>query len=322
MCIRDRVYPARGSAPPKVAVQSLTLAIPAQECFGLLGVNGAGKTTTMNMLTGDVDPTEGSIFLDGLDLSKHRQTVYKKLGYCPQFDALFDKLSVEEHLIMYGMVRGVPKRRQSAVIEHLIAVMGLTEYRNKLAGSLSGGNKRKLCVSIALIGDPLIVFLDEPSTGMDPVSRRKMWEIIASTMERRSVILTTHSMEEAEALCSRIGVMVDGALVALGPAQHLKSVFGRGFTVTVRVDIADTQELASLLLSRLPPETTQLEGASSNELQFNVAREHAAWKDGDRELHGLAALFGVLESVPSESGVASYSVSQTSLEQVLSLIHI
>ena len=157
----------------------------------------------------------------------------------------------------------------------------------------------------------------QPSTGMDPVSRRKMWQIISSTMTNRSVILTTHSMEEAEALCSRIGVMVNGALVALGPAQHLKSVFGSGFSVTVRCGFADTSQLADLLMQRLPEGTSQGESASPAELNFIISPDDAVWHDGSSELHGLAALFGVLASIQQDvSEIETYSVSQTSLEQV------
>merc|ERR1711865_1148069 len=131
---------------------------------------------------------------------------------------------------------------------------------------------------------------------MDPVSRRKMWQIISSTMESRSVILTTHSMEEAEALCSRIGVMVNGELVALGPAQHLKSVFGRGFSMTVKCSSRDLAEIAKMLIVHLPQGTMAAESGSPSELKFTIAQSKAVWENGGVELRGLAALFGMLES--------------------------
>lgn len=218
---------------------------------------------------------------------------------------------------MYSRIRGITASARPSMISSLCNTMGLREYRYKLAGSLSGGNKRKLCVSISLIGDPSIVFLDEPSTGMDPVSRRKMWQIISSTMENRSVILTTHSMEEAEALCSRIGVMVNGELVALGPAQHLKSVFGRGFSMTIKCSSRDLAEIAEMLIVHLPQGTMAAESGSPSELKFTIAQSKAVWENGGVELRGLAALFGALESAQKlVDGIETYSVSQTSLEQV------
>ncbi|ETV67436.1 hypothetical protein H257_16318 [Aphanomyces astaci] len=222
----------------KVGLNDLTLALPKGECFGYLGINGAGKTSTMKILTGDVLPTSGSATLGGFDIMSQQIEVRRLIGYCPQFDALIDLLTVREHLELFASIKGVPSKRICDTVKDKMDQMNLNDFEHKLAGTLSGGNKRKLSVAIALIGSPPIIFLDEPSTGMDPVSRRFMWDVIAdiSTRSKEStILLTTHSMEECEALCSRVGIMVGGSLSCLGSIQHLKNRFGDGMMMHVWV---------------------------------------------------------------------------------------
>jgi len=223
----------------KVAVKGLNFGIPNGECFGFLGINGAGKTTTLSILSGEFPPSSGTGFIGGYDIKGDQSLIRRKIGYCPQFDALLELLTVEEHLMLYGRIKGMGERSLPGIVQGIMSDMDLLDFANKAAGSLSGGNKRKLSVAIAMIGGPSIVFLDEPSTGMDPVARRFMWDVIAnmSTKEGKcSVILTTHSMEEAEALCSRIGIMVAGRLRCLGSGQHLKIRHGSGYEVDVKID--------------------------------------------------------------------------------------
>uniref|UniRef100_H3GK29 ABC transporter domain-containing protein n=1 Tax=Phytophthora ramorum TaxID=164328 RepID=H3GK29_PHYRM len=222
----------------KVAVRNLSFGLPKGECFGYLGINGAGKTTTMKMMTGDILPTSGSGTLGGFDILSEQLDVRRLIGYCPQFDALFELMSVREHLELFARIKGVARADLNGVVKTLMHQMNLDDFENKLAGTLSGGNKRKLSVAIALIGSPSIVFLDEPSTGMDPVSRRFMWNVIAdiSTQRKEStIILTTHSMEECEALCTRVGIMVGGRLRCLGSVQHLKHRFGDGLMLELKL---------------------------------------------------------------------------------------
>ncbi|GAA6076007.1 phospholipid-transporting ATPase ABCA1 isoform X1, partial [Tachysurus ichikawai] len=150
--------------------------------------------------------------------------VHQNMGYCPQFDAIDDLLTGREHLEFYARLRGVPEREVTTVAEWGIQKLGLVKYSNKSAGTYSGGNKRKLSTAMALIGCPPLVFLDEPTTGMDPKARRFLWDCILSVIkEGRSVILTSHSMEECEALCTRMAIMVNGQFKCLGSLQHLKS---------------------------------------------------------------------------------------------------
>ncbi|KAG7379409.1 ATP-binding cassette sub- A member 12 [Phytophthora pseudosyringae] len=234
----------------KVAVRDLAFGLKRGECFGFLGINGAGKTTTMKMLTGDVSPSNGSATLGGFDILTQPIEVRRQIGYCPQFDALFERMTVREHLELFAAIKGVPRTDMEAVVTEKIHQMNLADFEHKLAGSLSGGNKRKLSVAIALIGSPPIIFLDEPSTGMDPVSRRFMWDVIADISTRgkeSTIVLTTHSMEECEALCSKVGIMVGGRLRCYGSVQHLKSRFGDGLVFDTKFDSVTADELERLV---------------------------------------------------------------------------
>lgn len=239
----------------KIALKNLSLSIPKGECFGYLGINGAGKSTTMKVLTGQLVPTYGFAMLGPYDLAYERNEARRLIGYCPQFDSLHDLLTVTEQLALYARLKGISKAQVRAAVNQKIEQVGLGEYRDKLTRGLSGGNKRKVSTAIALIGSPPIVFLDEPSTGVDPSSRRKMWDVIASVCAQKdsSVVLTTHSMEECEALCTRVGIMVSGELKCLGSVEHLKQKFGHGFTVEIKL-----REPSANIVERIKQEITHL----------------------------------------------------------------
>jgi ATP-binding cassette subfamily A (ABC1) protein 3 len=237
----------------KLAVQNLTIGLGTGECFGFLGINGAGKTTTMRILTGDLAPTAGSASLNGFDILTQRRDARRSIGYCPQFDALLDLLTVREHLELYAQLKGLTPVMNDGIVR-LLRKLHLEQFEHKLAGTLSGGNKRKLSVAIALLGDPKVVFLDEPSTGMDPASRRLMWDVILDVSVRSkqsTVVLTTHSMDECEALCSKAGIMVDGRLQCLGSISHLKARFGDGFLLDCKLRSASAEEVKQLQVDRL-----------------------------------------------------------------------
>ena len=229
-----KVYPSG-----KVAVKNVTLGVPEGQCFGYLGINGAGKTSTLKMITGDTFPTSGSGKLNGYDIVNDQLHVRQHVGYCSQFSALLNRLTVREHLQLFCRIKHAQDIDSS--VNTLLDRLALRPFANKLAGSLSGGNKRKLSVAIAMIGSPAVLLLDEPSTGMDVVSKRFMWNVIEELVsgkfngKKTSVVLTTHSMEECEALCSRVAIMVSGRLQCLGSIQHLKSRFGKGFMLELKL---------------------------------------------------------------------------------------
>lgn len=160
-----KVFVGRGNVSSKVAVRDVSFHVPLGEVFAYLGINGAGKTTSIAMLAGEFPPTSGEGTLAGLDIVTQRNEINRSMGYCPQFDALFPKMTGREHLLMYARIKGIPADQEGPVTDSMIHLMGLRDHCDREAGSYSGGNKRKLSVAISLLGAPKIVFLDEPSTG-------------------------------------------------------------------------------------------------------------------------------------------------------------
>ncbi|CAL8267282.1 unnamed protein product [Boreogadus saida] len=291
----------------KPAVDRLCVGIPPGECFGLLGVNGAGKTTTFKMLTGDATVTSGEAFIAGRSILREIDEVHQNMGYCPQFDAINDLLTGREHLEFYAVLRGVPEKEVCDVAEWGIKKLGLVKYVDKAAGSYSGGNMRKLSTAMALIGGPPIVFLDEPTTGMDPKARRALWNCIHSVIkEGRSVVLTSHSMEECEALCTRMAIMVNGRFRCLGSVQHLKNRFGDGYTIVLRVTGPDPDlvPVMKFIESELPGST--LKERHRNMLQYQLPSSSTS----------LAHVFSILARNKELLQIEDYSVSQTTLDQV------
>ena len=228
-CCKDRGKPA---------LKDLNFCLEQGECFGLLGLNGAGKTTTFKCITQEISPSNGEIFLNGRKTNNNFGKIKNKFGYCPQYDAIFEYMTVFENLEFYSKLKGVKQEFINQIVNAVIYEMRLEEFIKKMAGRLSGGNKRKLSVAISMLCNPPIILLDEPSTGMDPEARRFMWSIIhkMSTMGKKSsIIMTTHSMDEAETLCKRMGIMVNGEFVCLGKANEIKNKYGYGYELNLRI---------------------------------------------------------------------------------------
>ncbi|MBZ3873801.1 ATP-binding cassette sub-family A member 13 [Sciurus carolinensis] len=210
------------------AVQDISLGIPRGECFGLLGVNGAGKSTTFKVLNGEVPPSSGHAVVrtptgEEVDLSSAGKAGVL-IGYCPQQDALDELLTGWEHLQYYCSLRGIPKQCIPEVAGDLVRRLHLEAHVEKPVSTYSGGTKRKLSTALALVGKPDILLLDEPSSGMDPCSKRYLWQtIMKETREGCAVVLTSHSMEECEALCTRLAIMVNGSFQCLGSPQHIRN---------------------------------------------------------------------------------------------------
>ena len=198
------------------------------------------------MLSGEFPPSRGRAWLSGKNILTSASEVRRLIGYCPQFDALFELMTGYEHLCMYARIKGIAESQIEECVQEQIVKMDLSEHCHRQAGGYSGGNKRKLSVACAMIGRPSIIFLDEPSTGMDPVARRFMWGVISDICNRgkTSVILTTHSMEECEALCQRICIMVGGRFRCLGSSQHLKSKYGLGYQLEVGFKTPTSAEIS------------------------------------------------------------------------------
>uniref|UniRef100_A0A673N7P9 ATP-binding cassette sub-family A member 3-like n=1 Tax=Sinocyclocheilus rhinocerous TaxID=307959 RepID=A0A673N7P9_9TELE len=294
-----------------LAVDRLSLAVGKGECFGLLGFNGAGKTTTFKMLTGDESITSGDAFIDGYSILRDVKKVQQRIGYCPQFDALLDHMTGRETLSMYARLRGIPEKYVTACVENVLRSLLLEPHADKLVRSYSGGNKRKLSAGMALIGGPPVIFLDEPSTGMDPVARRLLWDAITRTRESgKAIIITSHSMEECEALCTRLAVMVNGQFKCLGSPQHLKSKFGSGYTLLAKVRVDTELEEMDLQLFKDFIESTfpgsLLKDEHQGMVHYHLTDKTLTW----------AQVFGVLETAKEKYSIEDYCVSQISLEQV------
>jgi len=206
------------------AIDGLSLQVEKGELFGLLGPNGAGKTTTINVLCGLLRPTSGSATVDGFDVQEQPEKVKELIGVCPQETAVYPYLTGAENVELFGNLHTMNKDALKARRDMLLEKMGLAEEAKRRAEKYSAGMKRRLSVILALIHDPQIVFLDEPTVGMDPQSRRAVWGFLKELKkEGKTIILTTHYMEEAEELCDRVGIMDYGKLIALGSPQNLIS---------------------------------------------------------------------------------------------------
>ncbi len=209
------------------AVDGLDLCISQGELFALLGVNGAGKTTTIKMLTCLTKPDSGDAFVNGNSIIADAVKVKSIIGVSPQETAVAPNLSVKENLELMCGVHGFTKEKRQAKIKELSEQFDLTSVLSKKAGKLSGGWQRRLSIAMAMISEPQILFLDEPTLGLDVLARTDLWDTIRALKEKITVILTTHYMEEAEALADRIGIMKDGRLLVLGTADEIKAKAGK-----------------------------------------------------------------------------------------------
>ena len=203
----------------KLAVNNLNLVIKKGELFALLGVNGAGKTTTIKMISGLIIPTSGDIFVNGMDIKNDSYKIKEILNISPQETAVAPNLTVLENLEFMAGVYEIKDKENR--INELIKLFHLDDYLNKRCKTLSGGQMRKVSIAISLINDPEILFLDEPTLGLDVISRKELWKIITDLKGKKTIILTTHYMEEAESLSDRIGVMANGNLVDVGTSKEL-----------------------------------------------------------------------------------------------------
>ncbi|XP_025772505.1 ATP-binding cassette sub-family A member 17-like [Puma concolor] len=302
----SKVY---GRKVPLLAVNKVSFAVQAEECFGLLGVNGAGKTSIFKMLTGEEPITSGDAFIRGLSISSHLRKVRQWVGYCPQFDTLLNHMTGWETLVMYARIRGIPERHIGTCVEQILEELLMYAYTDKLVKTYSGGNKRKLSTGVALIGEPSVILLDEPSTGMDPVARRLLWGTVAQARKSgKAIVLTTHSMEECEALCTRLAIMVQGQFKCLGSPQHLKSKFGSGYSLRAKVRSEGRQEALEEFKAfvNLTFPGSVLEDEHQGMVHYHLPGEDLSW----------AKVFDILEQAKRKFMLDDYSVNQVSLEDI------
>jgi len=205
------------------ALKNVNLSIKEGEIFGLLGPNGAGKSTLIHILGGLVKPTSGNVFIKGLDISKKLSETKKMIGIALQENSFYESLSVKENIMYFGSLYGIDKKTLEDRTEYLLELFTLSSKKDTAAGKLSGGMRKKLNIICSLIHDPEILILDEPTAGLDPVSKRNLWEIIKRINETNTtIIITSHLMEDIEALCNRIAIIVSGTIIAEGTLNELK----------------------------------------------------------------------------------------------------
>ncbi|KAK5328547.1 hypothetical protein LTR93_002332 [Exophiala xenobiotica] len=303
-----------------LAVDNVTFGVPRSQVFALLGRNGAGKSTTISLIRGDIQPSRrgGDILVDDISVIRHRAQARSRLGVCPQFDAI-DTMTVAEHLHFYAKVRGVSDPRHN--VEAVMRAVGLEQYADRMAAKLSGGNKRKLSLGIALMGNPSVLLLDEPSSGMDAASKRVMWRTLESVVPGRSLVLTTHSMEEADALATRAGIMA-GKMLALGTTDYLRRKHGDAYYVHLvhcqapHASDEDMERIRNWIVSTFPNAEVESK-IYAGQIRFSVPT--AGFRRDDDEIShgsGISAVFTALEKNKSELQIQYYSVSRATLDQV------
>jgi len=276
------------------------------ECFGLLGPNGAGKSTSINMMVGFLTPSGGTAFIEGLDILNQMNEIYPMMGVCPQHDLLWDTMTAREHLLFYGRLKGLRKQELKDAAEKALKSVNLfnNNVGNKQVQTFSGGMKRRLSVAISLIGDPRVVYLDEPSTGLDPASRRNLWDVIKQGKEGRAIILTTHSMEEAEVLCDRLGIFVDGALQCIGNPKELTTRYGGYLVFTITTLPSEAAAARDAVTEMCPSAISTYSLAGTQKFEMPSASI------------SISDVFSGMEKVRGAVNVLDWGVANASLEEV------
>ncbi|ETS87179.1 hypothetical protein PFICI_01007 [Pestalotiopsis fici W106-1] len=325
------------------AVEDVSLGLREGEILALLGPNGAGKTTSINMIRGDMSPSSGSILLEGVDVQKNKRQAQAHLGVCPQFDAL-DLLTVREHLVFYARCKGVPNVAQD--VGYVLSRVGLSAHAGKRAARLSGGQKRKLSLAIALLGNPPVLLLDEPSFAMDAASKRVLWKTLEAVAPGRSVLLTTHSMEEADALATRAAIIAR-RLLSIGTTQELRKRHSNDYHVHLILKSAplstpeEMQRVADWVVQRFSGVRSQVTFEGENlggQVRFRVPADAVVHDSGhdatvrDRADEGddlvspienegqgksfVRHLIDTLEKNKEELGLDCYSIGAATMESV------
>ncbi|XP_037350632.1 ABC-type organic anion transporter ABCA8-like isoform X2 [Talpa occidentalis] len=287
-----------------IATRNVSFCVRKGEVLGLLGHNGAGKSTSIKLITGDTQPTAGQVLLKGCSGTEPLGF----LGYCPQENTLWPNLTVREHLEVFASVKGLRKADTTVAIARLVEVFKMQEELKLPVKNLSEGIKRKLCFALSILGNPSVVLLDEPSMGMDPKGQQQVWQAICATLKNteRGVLLTTHNMAEAEAVCDRVAIMVSGRLSCIGSIQYLKSKFGKDYLLEMKVKTPEHGKTLHAEILRLFPQAVQQE-------RYSCLMAYKLPMEGVKP---LAQAFFKLETVKQSFDLEEYSLSQSTLEEV------
>jgi ABC-type multidrug transport system ATPase subunit len=295
----------------------LSLELKNGETLGLLGPNGAGsnyftllirdlETTAIQILCGITDQTSGDVFVNGYNINTQLSKIRQNLGYSPQHPILFKDLSVLGHLLFYSRLKGIPAKYELINAKNILKYVkldGLTGS-NSIATRLSGGMQQRLSLAISLIGNPGTVILDEPSSGLDPYTKREVWTIISKIKQNKCVLLTTHSLEEADVLCDKIGILAKGRLQCIGNQSHLKNKFGNNYHLMINCDKKKIEEVKKYISELLP--SSELGRSFGGHLIFKVQKKDMKIVD----------LIDKIEEEKVEHFIYEWAVSDTTLEDV------
>jgi len=249
-------------------------------------------------------PTEGRAWVGGFDIESKMDYVHQIMGVCPQFDTLWGSLTAKETLLFYARLKGAPRKVDEQQAMEYLAQVGLTAAADLKVNELSGGMKRRLSVAVSLVGNPRVIFLDEPTTGLDPDSRRALWDVLLEVKKNKCVVLTTHSMEEADILCTRIGIMAHGALQCLGSNIRLKNKYGEGYSLKVNF-AQENEEVVVAYVKEILPTAVITETFPGN-LTFGIPTSDLVMSQA------LSSLIADKE----RSKIRDWGLSQTTLEDV------
>ena len=289
------------------AVNNFNCEFFSNEIFCLLGHNGAGKTTLINMISGILDPEEGDIFLDGTSLVTNKDLIYQNIGLCQQQDIFFDYLNVQEHLQYIYDIKGIPRNFNE--IQELIIKLDLQNAQFSICNTLSGGQKRKLCIALALLSGGKITILDEPTSGMDVIAKKQLWDFLKSYQKGKIIIVTTHSLEEAEFLGNRIGIMSDGRLICYGTSPYLKTKYPCGININLiinsKVFNENNKKIIYEKIKEYDPQA-EIKVASKGVFSINI-------QENNEQIYNI---LNYVEESKSLYGVEDYIVGSASLEDV------
>ncbi|XP_041902180.1 ATP-binding cassette sub-family A member 10-like isoform X1 [Corvus kubaryi] len=294
----------------KTATKNLSFCVKKGEVLGLLGPNGAGKSTAIKMITGETTLTAGQVLMKRGDGggSQLQEQAPAFLGYCPQEDPLWPDLTPQQHLRVYAAVKGLCKEDTAAAVDRIVNALQLQDYLNKKVRKLPAGITRKLCVALSVLGNPAVLLLDEPSTGMDPNGQRRVWKTIRDALKTKEsgAVLTTHYMEEAEAVCDRVAILVAGQLRCIGSIQYLKNKFGKGYLLEIKVKDPESSDVLHAEILKIFPGAARQERFPSL-LVYKVPMKDAL---------PLSQSFSKLEEAKRSCSLEEYSFSLNTLTQV------
>jgi len=307
-----KIYPAtrtlfcKKKTDPVKAVDGLDLTISKGETFALLGHNGAGKSTTISIISGVLTPTSGDLTIFGMNASDYGDIIPQLMGLCPQDDVIWDKLTAREHLRIFGVIKGISEDKIEEEVTKILKEIDLENSADEFAVGFSGGMKRKLMVGIAFIGNPKLIVLDECTAGMDPYSRRKVWDLIQKNKRNKTIILTTHVMEEADLLGDHIAIMSKGKLRTLGTSLELKTNFGIGYHLHIALEEGAIVDAITEFIKNY------IQGA----LFLNNNSVELTYQLPQSETHKYAEFFTALDKSKNALKIDSYGIAMTTLEEV------